>query len=61
MARGWHTALLFNTFQYSCLVKPMDRAAWQATVHEVARVAHDLVTKPYIVFVKEQVSVRLES
>ena len=24
----------------------MDRGAWQATVHEVARVKHDLATKP---------------
>ena len=27
-----------NPFQYSCLEKPMDRGAWQATVREVARV-----------------------
>ena len=32
--------------QYSCLEKPMDRGAWQATVHGVTRVRHDLVTKP---------------
>ena len=32
--------------QYSCLENPMDREAWQATVHGVARVGHDLVTKP---------------
>ena len=25
---------------------PMDRGAWQATVHGVARVRHNLVTKP---------------
>ena len=24
----------------------MDRGVWQAAVHEVARVGHDLVTKP---------------
>ena len=24
----------------------MDRGAWQAVVHEVVRVRHDLVTKP---------------
>ena len=24
----------------------MDRGAWQTTVHGVARVGHDLVTKP---------------
>ena len=26
-----------NTFQYSCLENPMDRGAWRATVHRVAR------------------------
>ena len=35
-----------NPFQYSCLENPMDRGAWQATVHGFARVRHDLVTKP---------------
>ena len=33
--------------QYSCLEKPMDREAWQATVHGVPRVRHNLAaTKP---------------
>ena len=27
-----------NPFQYSCLENPMDRGAWQATVHGVAKV-----------------------
>ena len=35
-----------NPLQYSCLENPMDRGAWRATVHEVARVRHDLATKP---------------
>ena len=26
-----------NPFQYSCLENSMDRGAWQATVHEVAK------------------------
>ena len=26
-----------NLIQYSCLEKPMDRGAWQATVHGVAK------------------------
>ena len=34
-----------NPVQYFCLRKPMDRGAWQATVHGVARVGYDLVTK----------------
>ena len=32
-------------FQYSCLEDPMERGAWQAAVHEVARIRHDFVTK----------------
>ena len=35
-----------NSLQYSFLERPMDRGAWQATVHEVVRVGHDLATKP---------------
>ena len=32
--------------QYFCLEKPVDRGAWQATVHGVRGVGHDLTTKP---------------
>ena len=32
-AVGWHGDLL----QYSCLENPMDRGAWQATVHQVTK------------------------
>ena len=35
-----------NTLQYSCLENLMDRGAWRVTVHGVARVRHDLATKP---------------
>ena len=34
-----------NPLQYSCLENPMDRGAWQAIVHAVTRVGHDLVTE----------------
>ena len=34
-----------NLLQYSCLENSMDRGAWQATVHGVPRVRHDLATK----------------
>ena len=34
-----------NLFQHSCLENPMDRGAWQATVHGVTSVRHDLATK----------------
>jgi len=30
-----------NPLQYSCLENSMDRGAWWATVHGVARVRHD--------------------
>ena len=35
-----------NPFQYSCLENPMDRGAWRATVHGIARVRHNLETNP---------------
>ena len=35
-----------NPLQYSCMENPMNRGAWQATVHGVAKVRHDLATKP---------------
>ena len=35
-----------NPLQYSCLQNPMDGGVWQATVHGVLRVGHDLVPKP---------------
>ena len=35
-----------NLLQHSCLENPMDRGAWLATVHGVARVGQDLATKP---------------
>ena len=35
-----------NPLQYPCQENPMDRRAWQTTAHGVARVIHDLVTKP---------------
>ena len=31
-----------NPLQYSCLENSMDRGAWQATVHGITRVRHDL-------------------
>ena len=32
-SRGWHG----NPLQYSCLDNPMDRGAWKAIVHRVAK------------------------
>ena len=34
-----------NTLQYSCLQTSMDRRAWWAPVHGVARVGHGLTSK----------------
>ena len=36
-----------NPLHYSCLGNPMDRGAWWATVHGVARVRYDLMTKQH--------------
>ena len=35
-----------NPVHYSCLENPMDRGAWQATVHGITKVRRSLVTKP---------------
>ena len=35
-----------NLLQYSWLENPMDRGAWQATVHGVTRVGQHLAAKP---------------
>ena len=34
-----------NPLQYSCLRNPTERGAWWATIHGVAGVGQDLVTK----------------
>ena len=34
-----------NPLEYSCLENPMDKGAWQATVHGVPRARYKLVTK----------------
>ena len=34
-----------NLLQHFCLENPMDRGVWQATVHGVERVGHDLATE----------------
>ena len=38
-----------SSLQYSCLENPMDRGAWQATVHGVTRAGHDLATRPPLI------------
>ena len=46
---GWEDPLemeIAGDHQYSYLENPMDRGAWQNTVHWVTRVGHDLGTKP---------------
>ena len=35
-----------NPLQYSFLENPMDRGAWQVIAYGVAKVRHDLATKP---------------
>ena len=46
---GWEDSLEEGmTTQSSILARrmPMDRGAWQTTIHGVARVGHDLASKP---------------
>ena len=45
---GWEDPLEKELATHSSILgleNPMDREAWQATVHGVARVRHDLLTK----------------
>ena len=44
-----------NPHQYSCLENPMNREAWWATVHGVARVRHDLVTRSLTLFQRDEI------
>ena len=39
-----------NPLHYSCLVNPMDRGTWQATVHGSQRVGHNWVTNTVTFF-----------
>ena len=39
-----------NPLQYSCLKNPLDRGAWQATVHGLIRVRPSLATKPLTIY-----------
>ena len=41
-----------NPLQYSYLENPMERGAWQATVHGVVRARHELATKPPPCYIK---------
>ena len=46
---GWEDPLEKEMATHSNILAwtiPMDRGAWQATVHGVVRVGHDLATKP---------------
>ena len=46
---GWGRSLREgngNPLQYSCLENSIDRGAWRATVHGLAKVRQDLMTKP---------------
>jgi len=36
-----------DPLQYSCLENPVNKGAWQATVHRLQRVGHSLATKTH--------------
>ena len=47
-----------NPLQYSCLENPMDRGAWWATVHGVAkRVRYDLGTKQLSIALEKELNI----
>ena len=46
-----------NPPQYSCLENPMGRGAWQAAVHGVKRVGHDLVINHHTNLKKNSTSI----
>ena len=50
-----------NPLRYSCLENPMDRGAWQATVHGIERVGHDLATKQQQLCLESTVLYRMSS
>ena len=43
-----------NPLKYSCLENPMDRGAWQATVHGITRVGHNLALSFLTLFKKKK-------
>ena len=44
--RKWqHTPVFFFSLQNSCLGNPMDRAAWEATVHGFTKETYNLAAK----------------
>ena len=49
---GSQTVLQLALLKKGFLKNPMDRGSWQATVHGVARVRHDLVTKQELFAIK---------
>ena len=57
----------WSPFQYSCPENPMDRGAWRAIVHRVARVGHNRATDilrtigPKIVVEKKEEDLRMDS
>ena len=48
-----------NSLQYSSLENPMDRGAWCAIVHGVARAGHYLATKPPHIHIASFLSIHL--
>ena len=55
-----HGGASSQTLQYSCLENPMNRGAWQAMVHGVTKVRHDLATKQHSVITVTTILVSLD-
>ena len=41
-----------SPLQYSCLENPIDKGAWWAIVHGIARVRHNLATQQQVLFIQ---------
>ena len=50
-----------HPLRYSCLENPMDRGAWQATVHRLQRVGYDGVTEHTHMYINVYIRMYLAS
>ena len=49
---GWDILLEKEMATHSCMEKPKDRGAWQATVHGITRVRYDLALCFFFLLIK---------
>ena len=47
-----------NPYQHSCLGNPMDRGAWQATIHGAQRAKYDLANKQQYILITAKITLQ---